>query len=91
MTFREKGLNIYLYPLLPLQKSLITLVKQTKQSNITKADRALTKTLLQNKISIEALWTKLLKSHKAAPDFKISHFRHVVQKTKPLCYVIKHL
>lgn len=91
MTYREKGLNIHFYSLLLLHNSQITLLKQTKQSDITKADRAFTKMLLQNEISIEALWTKLLKSRTAAPDFKISHFSHVVQKTKPLCYVIKHL
>lgn len=84
MTFREKGLNIYLYSLLPLQKSQITLVKPTKQSDITKC---LQKCFYKIKFQIEALWTKLLKSYTAAADFKISHFTHVVQKTKPvLCY-----
>lgn len=62
MTFPEKGLNIHLYSFLPLQNSQITLLKQTKQSDITEADRARTKMFFKNKISIEALRTKALKS-----------------------------
>lgn len=80
MNLPEKGLNIHLYSLLPLQNSQITLLKQTKQPDITKADRALTKMFLQTKISGSLDKT-----------FKISHFSYVVQKTKPLSYVIQHL